>query len=112
MLKLIALSLSTLLFVQTVFGSPLVFKSKVEVKTQDITELCIFDSSKYKQIRVAVKFESAESSIGEITLYSVENGEEVFLANNSYNFLIETPPTKIKVKTKGVGTYKIFIWAD
>jgi hypothetical protein len=69
--------------VQHSVASPLVFKTTKETLTNDLTEIAAFDSSKYKQVRVAVKF------IGEPVLSESEAKSNLDFAQRTYDRNLE-----------------------
>mgnify|MGYP001567333182 CR=1 FL=1 len=156
-------------------ASPLIFKSQKEITTVGVFELGVFDTTKYKQIRIGInriknsptkeqvemakskaeievnaarreliravellekgvisklEYDQAKDRLEKaevyfripvevislnISLYAVENGEEIFLIDldkksNSQSFVLDTPPSKIVVKVSGQGKYSLFVW--
>jgi hypothetical protein len=115
MKKCIGLFLAFLFLVQFALGSPLVFKTTKEIKGDGWTELAIFDSSKYKQIRVGVVDDNVSESV--LNISAAEETQEIFIQGATDNFLnvsflIDQPPTKLKISAKGAGVYKVYIWAQ
>lgn len=107
------------------FGSPLIFKVSKEINSpRDYVEIATFDATKYKQIRVGVHFKQKEKSeVRSFAFYSFEDGTEIFLTGkpldeiwkevlNSSDYLIDSPPSKVRLKGNGIGVYKVFVWGS
>lgn len=116
MKKLIGL-LFALCFSLNAFASPLVFNSvKIVSPDDNWVVLGSFDATKYKQIRVGVSSDNVGWS-QEIKIEGVEtegtllilHTEERFLGRS---FLIDTPPSQIRVSVKAKGKYSLHIWAS
>lgn len=67
MQRIIILLTILFLFANTVLSSPLIFKVTKEINTKDLIELGSFDATKYKQIRIGVKFTSTNPDSVEST---------------------------------------------
>lgn len=106
--------------VQASQASPLVFKATREIKNPNEKEyvaLAVFDTSKYKQIRVGIVSQSEKTPEPDFAqIYAVEDGNSIFIErfviSSSRSVLIDSPSTKVKVSVRKSGTYKIFIWAS
>jgi hypothetical protein len=110
---------------QSVFALPLVFKKEVRVPDAQKTivgssvyyELAVFDSTKYKQMRVAVRnYTSIEN---DIYFDAVEGTDSLFIGffklsseKGSGSILIDSPPTKLRIAAYRRSFYTIYIWAQ
>jgi len=113
------------------FASPLIFKQTKQIPAGDESVFTIFDTAKYKQIRIGIKGVNTSdtkniTSVREIekalqiefAVYSAEEGELIQLDSKrfdskiSYSYLIDSPPSKIIIKIKGEGKYTVFIWGS
>ena len=61
MKKFLILILLTAFAVNDSLGSPLLFKVTKEINSKDLTELGVFDATKYRQIRIGIKIISVKS---------------------------------------------------
>lgn len=123
-MKILLSTVLIVVFAFNSFSSPLIFTASKEVKEKDFVELATIDTAKYKQIRIAVDATTNEN-INEnvatdkkfsVQIYAVENGKEIFLdgkVSNGVQFraVLDTPPTKIKIKVRGETTYTAYVWA-
>jgi hypothetical protein len=109
-------------------ASPLVFKKNVKITeaeklgggfgTIPSYELTVFDSAKYKKVRVAVTafagtnvyFDAIEDrdalNIGSFKI------TPSYLDFKSGSILIDTPPTTLRIGVSEIGIYTVYIWAD
>ncbi|HQU83934.1 MAG TPA: hypothetical protein PKY59_12440 [Pyrinomonadaceae bacterium] len=117
--------LFVLLFVFSVsdsFASTLIYKTQKEVKTKnDITELAVVDVSKYKQVRIGVILADSEKfDVAKILrIEAVEDTDSIYLDKlsvtdfyRSDSINLENVSNKIRITTKDLGVFKIFIWAS
>jgi hypothetical protein len=115
----------TLFFILNLYASPLIFKSKKEISTNEKTlvELGEFETEKFRQVRISVSveggnidYESKDNFQYFISVEGLENGEVILLQDkyNSLNLsaIIETPPTKMRVRAWGKGIFRLYVWAD
>ena len=105
------------------FASPLVFKSTKEVTSDaDYVELGTIDATKYRQIRISISNVHPEAlsrtdySVFWVRLDMIE-GEDQLLFQVSreqarYSTAIETPPSHLKIRVKGKGIFKLYVWAS
>lgn len=85
------------------------FVSKAEIERN---EQEVFDAqSKYNE---AVSRLRTKPQISRAGIFGFESGENFLLSstNKSEMFVFDTPPSQIKIKVSGKGTYKVFIWAS
>lgn len=61
MKKYLSLALFFALLANNVSGSPLIFTVTKEIKTDDVFEIGAIDTTKYKQLRIAIKSEKVDS---------------------------------------------------
>ena len=110
-----------LLCAQNLLASTLVYKFSKTIDSTELVEFTNFDASKYKQIRITIqkkreKNESVESATFNAFLYAIENDEEIFVTSEENNVLhfstvLDSPPSKIRVKLSGKGQFSIHVWA-
>ncbi len=120
-MKILPLVIVLVLLVHTSMASPLVFKVTKEVNTNESTEIAVFDTSKYKQIRIGLSVSNKEKTEGGnlISLYAVEDATSIFIQDfyipekyATVSVLLANPPTKLAINAKGKGVYSVFIWAS
>jgi hypothetical protein len=120
-LLLIAVFSLLLVNVQRVNASPLVYTVTKEIESEGFVDLGLFDTSKYKQIRINVqraRDKSASRSDYEfsVLIAAVEKDTETKIVQSDgyidFSSIVDTPPTKIKVEVRGRGTFRLFIWAS
>lgn len=176
MRNLLSLVLFLVLFANNTFGSPLIYSVSKDIAADGITEIAIVDTSKYQQIRVAVKIApkndqtkdkveftrltgkrgelttrinelkntlksnypvilTKQRELGEVTaqleeigkrfdeaelfvqIAAIEKGEEFQILEIDESrldgtFLIDTPPSKLKISVKGRGKFTVYIWGQ
>lgn len=96
------------------FGSPLVFKVAKDIDSKsEFVELGVFDATKYKQIRIRITLKPEPLDIGsyEFAILGVESGDE-FLISSRASEVIDSPPSKIKIKVRGQGKFSLYVWAE
>jgi hypothetical protein len=108
--------LSLFLF-QTVIASPLVFKTtKTSTSPDKFEEFFTLDTSKYRQLRIHIV--SSDPTGFNWVVRAVEGDDELAISARTVNlefadnFILENPPTKIRVSVRGKGTFKAFVWAQ
>lgn len=107
------------------FAAPLIFKTTKEIKGNDFVELATVDTKIFNQIRVSVTA-SADETISQnaangkkfrVAIYAVEDNKEIFLQDQNAEYVqfktvIDTPPSKIRIKVRGETTYFVHIWGN
>jgi hypothetical protein len=106
--------------VQTDYAAGLIYKYNNDFKSEVFTEFTSFGAGNSRQIRFAIKRkpeinDTTESNAFAVAVYMFDGEEEVFLssseANVSYTTIIDVPPPKIRIKLKGNGNFRIYVWA-
>lgn len=114
-----------LLFVFAInsLAAPLVFKvtKEIEATADKPAEIAVFNSAKYKKLRISIAVSPKESSEALRTMYAdaLEGKERTGLIEfqfSSYNlsksFIVDTPPSQIVFTSQYSGVYKIYIWGE
>lgn len=104
------------IFSASSFGMPLVHKATFKIIGS--ADAFVFDSSKYKDLRIGIVSETDNVEI-QFDLFAVEGEDEIFIRGdlfiqgdrNTLTFNIENAPSRIKIKPKKSGNYRIYIWA-
>jgi hypothetical protein len=98
-------------------GAILIFKAVDQVVRKDAPAEQTIDTSKYRQIRFIFRYKYPVD-VPDIDIYAVEDSEDIhfldkfFLENSKSDFLLDTPPTKLRVKITGFCKYSIYVWAS
>lgn len=120
-MKLLLSFLLILTLFAYVFSAPLIFKTTKNIETAEKTDILELDTSKYKQIRIGITYKSQRKEqpkdFDSMEIYAVEEIEEMYLAgisvyrgDHNFSVAIDVPPEKIRIKVKGQGLYRIFVW--
>jgi hypothetical protein len=61
--------------------------------------------------------QQAYDNNGTVSIFGVENGDEILLAEieegtANRTVIIDSPPSKISVKTSGTGNYSLYVWGQ
>lgn len=114
--------LFVLFFAAPAFASPLIFKATKELTATEFTEVVTIDTARFRQIRILIanvheKTVSLERyQVVGVHLVAVEGDDQLVIekaeTSIQYSRLLDTPPSKLQIKIKGFGTFKIFIWAS
>lgn len=116
------LILTITFFAQTVYSSPLIFKGIKEIPANQDVEVVILDTTKFKQLRFHIVNDHpkvvSNTTYREFSV-SIDalEGEDLTNilrsdSNLTFDFVMDTPPSKIRIRINGIGTFKIFIWAS
>lgn len=119
-MKKIQILLLIALFNIAVYPATLIHRSTLETKEgYTLNETPVIDTAKFRQLRVLVKKTEKPKSVEDFfytSFYAVENSEDYLILSNKafteYSTVIDTPPTKIKIKISGQGKFEIFVWAS
>ncbi len=107
--------------VQTGAAAQLVYKYSRDFKSGTLVDFTDFDATNYGQIRIAIKrkpeiSDSTDSADFAVAIYTFDVEDELFIASGeattSYTTLIDSPPSKIRIKLKGSGNFRIYVWAS
>lgn len=105
-------------------ASTLLFRSKRALDSvESFTEVAQLDTSKYRQVRVqlenideCIKKFSYCSNFGVVLTAAELPDPEIILteatASVRFSSLIDLPPSVLRIKIKGKGLFRMYVWAD
>jgi hypothetical protein len=110
------------LLFQTAFAAPLIFKKTVDSQAEGFIDVGTIDTLKYSRIRIKIQAIGEDVNRNEearrftLSVAAVEGEAETnILTENGYigySAVIDTPPSKTRIKIQGKGKFQIFVWAS
>lgn len=120
-MKLFLSTALIMLFALSAMGNPLVFKTAKDIDSPDkYVEIFTLDTSKYRDLRINITSRTIDFLV---IVKAVEGDEELQLFKYhetglhsewpfADNWVIPSPPAKIRVYVRGKGSFKAFVWAS
>lgn len=105
-------------------ASPLIFKTTKTIQSETPVEITTLDTTKYSQLRILVinqspkSFFVVESEESWIYIDAIDGSDYAQILTSlipqikSFSSLIDTPPNACRIRIKGFGKFKVFIWAS